>query len=130
MPISTWWYNTQKSVAVSRFDDTWTWGEFWQEMDSFEAMVASADGAMHLAVDMGTNKTVPADAIQCGQRAFKRLNDMKNLQLIVFVNCDAYVDAIIRALVLLYPDFNRKIVFADSLDEALQLLSHTRVAVA
>jgi hypothetical protein len=130
MPITTWWYETQQPVAVSRFDGDWVWGDFWQAMEDFTAMVKAVDGPVHLAIDMSTNKTVPGDAIQVGQRAFKQLAAMKNLQLMVFVNCNAYEDAIVRALVLLFPDFNRKVVFADSLEEALQVLAHTRIAVA
>lgn len=123
------WDNSEQTVIHIHLETGWTWNDF---MDSFQAGYALIYSTNHLVdiIITGLDWNIPPGNMLSRLKRVHQENP-DNLGVIISVGYNPIWDKIAGILARVYPADNPPLAFADSLDEAREMLAQrTRFAHA
>ena len=120
MPVSTIWFDEEKTILLTTYTDPYTWEEFDATTGRVEKMAAEvAPQTVHLVVDM-THGSMP-DSSVLGH--LKPVEFPENAGVNIMINPPGFLRTVITiALNTFVRHMKDKSYFAHSLDEALEII--------
>ena len=127
MSIEVSWGNAQKTVVHVHFGETWTLEDVHNMIDDMYNLMTSIDHMADSIMDFTDSRTSPAKLLTSGSHVQKRT--VSNSGISVMVKANGFLKAMTQLIAKMFMK-DTKIYFADSLDEAYQIIGqHERTSV-
>ncbi len=126
MPISVDWDAALPNTILYDFQEHWTWQEYYQAFERSLELAAALGGARYDVIgDLLRSSGLPSGSgITHVYSTLKRAPD--NYGLTVVVSSSSFVRALVEVLHRVYPDTQRKLIVAPTLEAARQLIVEQR----
>ena len=120
MPIQISWDNPQKTASLWQFEGRWTWADFYDAQQQHRALIQGRDDQIDVIADLSNSPSLPANAFSRYKNA--RVNTGTHLGIIVLVGANLFVRSMVSVFARLNPVLGQEFFFADSIEEARQIL--------
>ena len=121
MSITIEWDNPEKTITRWTFDGAWDWNDYGAVKVGFDDMLREVDHMVGVIVDMRRSPTLPKNSF-AKFKSFTRTTP-PNRGLMVFVGTNMLVRVTAEALGKAFKEFAQYIAFADSIEDARQMLA-------
>lgn len=117
MPVTTVWYNEEKTLLITKFEGRWTINEFAAALDEIAAMTDGISHPICAIADGRHSAGVPRGNL------LPHLRRMFQLPLVHIVSIagSTLAEAILNALTSLDPNWRERITFMTDYDEAIRI---------
>lgn len=126
MGIELFWDNDEETVMLCVFDKNWTWDEMFQTFDDIKRVTQKRDALIGAIIDVSSGVSVPGGSIF---NADTRNKAMQMLRMggsekgpLVIVGANGFIKSIYHAVGTLDRNAQKDIFFADTLNEARDIL--------
>jgi hypothetical protein len=126
MPIVVTWGDPQKTIIHSALNEVWTLEDSHNMIDEMYKMTSSVSHRVHVIIDFTNSQASPAKLLSAGNHIEKRSSP--NMGISVIVKANGFLKAISQLIMKMFVK-NQKLYFADTLDEAYQLIKQHEQAV-
>lgn len=122
MSVRVFWYSDEKRILHYEFVAHWTWQDYYDVLPQGRDLMREVGHNVCILNDMRESLYVPSNFLH---RA-KSVIDTRppNTGLVVFVTTNAFLTAMYRSLIRLYPDLAEQYTLVPDFDEALACLHH------
>lgn len=127
MSFALKWDNEERTIIRSEVVSAWTWDDFVAQIMGAYAMMYTVDHTVDVIADGMGGQTLPPGDMMIRLRSV-RGERPPNMGRLVLVDANPFVRAIGGIMSKVYPYTRGMLRFADTLDEARQLLRMERVA--
>lgn len=114
--ITVDWDNPDRTIILCRFEDPWTWNEYYAMSRQMAAMFDNIDHVADTIIDMTRGHAMPSGVLSHMGRAVKLHTAKKGI--IILVGVGGIVGPIIQIMNRLYPKMTRHFQQASSLEDA------------
>jgi hypothetical protein len=121
MPIQISWMTPDKTILVNTYKGAWTTAEVAQAVDANKVLVDEIGHPVPLILDMRQAGTAPPSLLTISTKVDKELTPL--VTMIILVGASGYVRTISNLFRRVVPKTLERIHFADTLDEAVALVS-------
>ena len=120
MTIQISWDNPQKTATLWTFEGRWSWADFHKAQQQHKALLQGRVEQIDVIADLRNSPTLPANAFSGYRNA--RVNTGAHLGIIVLVGTNMFIRTMVKAFTRLNPTLGQEFFFADSMEEARQIL--------
>ncbi|GAB4475563.1 MAG: hypothetical protein Kow00124_16720 [Anaerolineae bacterium] len=129
MPITIDWANEERTIILETFGPQWTWNEF-MNASVVKSMMMEAVGHRVDVIADARNTTLPPGAVQSIPYVVENAAcySHPNGGAYIVVGGSPLIEAFARIYARTYLENGRRLLFAETIDEALALLTGQMVA--
>jgi hypothetical protein len=120
MGIHLSWYDSNENILVWKFEGEWNWLQYHAAINRAVMMIKRSHHTVDSIMDLRENKSLPPNAILNGKRWF--VVAPNNFGVTVVMGANGLIQGIASAIGSIYKPFNTKIMLANTLDQALQVI--------
>jgi hypothetical protein len=120
MPINIFWDNSEQSIVRQEFNGRWTSDEYVKSVFTMYEMMRTVPHKVHIIVDMTRTEGFTSRMLAAAPRFNENLPE--NRGLTVGINIPNYLISIVRVATRIYPQLGRYLHFANTVDEAYQII--------
>lgn len=127
MAIELYWDNDEQTVMLCVFGDRWTWDELFRTLDDIKKVASRRDEEIGAILDLSSGVYIPGGSIF---KADTRDKAKQMLQMgadskgpIAIAGANFFIKTIVQAFNLVDRTALNDVYFADTLDEARQILA-------
>jgi hypothetical protein len=115
--IKLYWRDKEKQILVREMTCTWTWDEYYANIDEMKKMLESVEHPVIVLIDSRkVSNEIPENALQHISEANKQLP--KNLSAQIIVSDSAWLEVMGAILRYMLPEEAHKYLFARTMEEA------------
>jgi hypothetical protein len=119
MPITTEWYNPEKTILLATFDGNWSLDDYHAFLEESSELILSVEHKVVSIIDLSTSGPPPARILSTGHR-MERLDTSKNRQTII-LGMSRQLEMVIAMFQRIFPKLIRDVVVVGTWEEAISL---------
>lgn len=122
MPITTRWYDEEKTIQILEYADNWTWDELYLSQRESCQMGEAVGHPFALIQDMSRFRRLPPNALAHGRPLVQGMSPY--IYLNVFVGMTPFVQSIWGAFASVYKLLvpKQRFMYAKTIQEALEII--------
>ena len=121
MPINMNWVSDDHRILLQTFSGRWLLDDYHKMVDEAAHLLADVDYRVHIITDWTDSASNPPNLMAGARYAEKKLPD--NQGVVVYVNADVVIKAFLKIAQTLRMKAAENLYLANSVDEALAIIS-------
>ena len=121
MPIHVSWGNEEKTFTIFRFENKWTWEEFYHSIDAAHELVRNSAYIVNTLVDVAQCHLFPQNLLSNVRSVLQQ--PIRDTDLIVVVTTSRFIEMLLHTLEKLYDRRKLRFEVVSTLQAGMQLMA-------
>lgn len=123
MPVTSKWYNDEKTILYIKYDGIWSLNEYYENFEHANQMIRSVNHNVVTIIDFSTSGPIPVKFMTVGSHA-ERASAKNNVQIIVY-GMNRYLEMLGGLFQRIFPNVTRGMKLVGSEEEAVEVAQET-----
>lgn len=128
MPITSEWYDTEKTIMIIKYDGTWTLDDYYQNFKIAVEEIQRVEHHVITLIDFSSSGPIPTAFLTVGNHS-ERARAKNNVQIIVF-GINHYMEVLAKMFQRIFPRVTRGMKVVSNMDDALEAAHSTLMELA